>query len=145
VRLIAFNTRVAPLTPRRGSPTLTTDGEQPLREAAQAFQNNWPLVAARLLLTSTLFNWDGNMNTFTFRARRSVVVLSVSIACSLPVLAQSTANGGSSGAGTGTTTTTRDDGRDYGWLGLLGLVGLLGLRRRPDDHRDVNRTTTTSR
>jgi len=100
-----------------------------------------------MLRTSTSFYWDGNMNAFTFRARRSAVILSVSLACSLPAFAQSTANGGSSaGAGsTGTTTSTRDDGRDYGWLGLLGLVGLLGLRKRPDDHRDVNRTTTTSR
>jgi hypothetical protein len=88
------------------------------------------------------------MKSFAFRARRSVAVLSVSLACSVPVLAQSTTSGGSSGTAAGTgTTTTRDtaDDRDYGWLGLLGLAGLLGLRRRSDDHKDVNRTTSTSR
>jgi MYXO-CTERM domain-containing protein len=37
-----------------------------------------------------------------------------------------------------TTTTAaddRDDGMEWGWLGLLGLFGLLGLRRR--DRIDV--------
>ena len=32
----------------------------------------------------------------------------------------------------------RDDGTDWGWLGLLGLAGLLGLRRR--EHSDVRVT-----
>ena len=88
------------------------------------------------------------MNSFSFPARRSVVVLSVCFACSVPAIAQSTTGGGSSatGAGSGTTTTRNAvDDRDYGWLGLLGLAGLLGLRRRPDDHKDVNHRTTTSR
>ena len=33
----------------------------------------------------------------------------------------------------------RDDGMDWGWLGLLGLAGLLGLRRREHVHVDPTR------
>lgn len=33
-----------------------------------------------------------------------------------------------------TRTTDRDNGMDWGWLGLLGLAGLLGLRRRDHVH-----------
>lgn len=85
---------------------------------------------------------------------RTVAVMSLSLACTLPVLAQSTT--GSSGTGmnssnnsTPTGQTTGDAGRDghsdYGWIGLVGLVGLLGLRRKPEHRVDVNRTTSTSR
>ena len=31
-----------------------------------------------------------------------------------------------------------DDGFDWGLLGLLGLAGLLGLRKKDDDHNDIN-------
>jgi hypothetical protein len=100
------------------------------------------------VLQAPLPYWRLDVKPFSFLARRSVVILSVSLACSVPALAQSTPSGGPSGAGAGTATSTSDtnrEDRDYGWLGLLGLVGLLGLRRRPDDHKDMNRTPGTSR
>ncbi|WKL03957.1 WGxxGxxG family protein [Paenibacillus amylolyticus] len=34
------------------------------------------------------------------------------------------------------TTTDRDNGMDWGWLGLLGLLGLAGMRRRVTDHNE---------
>ncbi|WP_458464213.1 WGxxGxxG family protein [Paenibacillus sp.] len=34
------------------------------------------------------------------------------------------------------TTTNRDNGMDWGWLGLLGLLGLAGMRKRVTDHND---------
>ncbi|WP_339167356.1 WGxxGxxG family protein [Paenibacillus sp. FSL R5-0341] len=34
------------------------------------------------------------------------------------------------------TTTNRDNGMDWGWLGLLGLLGLAGMRRRVNDHNE---------
>lgn len=33
-------------------------------------------------------------------------------------------------------TTDRDNGMDWGWLGLLGLLGLAGMRRRVTDHNE---------
>jgi MYXO-CTERM domain-containing protein len=89
------------------------------------------------------------MKAFCFLARRSAVILTVSLACSVPALAQSTTSQGSSGSGAGSGTAsardTNDNDRDYGWLGLLGLAGLLGMRRRRDDHTGVNRSTSRSR
>ncbi|PQP84720.1 hypothetical protein C0Q44_09370 [Paenibacillus sp. PCH8] len=34
------------------------------------------------------------------------------------------------------TTTNRDNGMDWGWLGLLGLLGLAGMRKRVTDHNN---------
>ncbi|WP_244661126.1 WGxxGxxG family protein [Paenibacillus sp. CFBP 13594] len=34
------------------------------------------------------------------------------------------------------TTTNRDNGMDWGWLGLLGLLGLAGMRKRVTDHNE---------
>ena len=33
-----------------------------------------------------------------------------------------------------TTTAPRDDGFDWGWIGLVGLIGLAGLRRTEERH-----------
>lgn len=55
----------------------------------------------------------------------------------------STSRGGTSGA-----TDNRNDGFDWGWLGLLGLIGLAGLARKreePARYREpdeASRTTT---
>ena len=37
----------------------------------------------------------------------------------------------------------RDDGTEWGWLGLLGLAGLLGLRRRDNTNVGVTPRTAT--
>ncbi|HEX9171502.1 MAG TPA: WGxxGxxG family protein [Telluria sp.] len=88
---------------------------------------------------------------YTF-AGRTVVALSMSLACAMPVLAQNTtaADTATSTTANGATTTqvtTREEehDRDYGWIGLLGLAGLLGLRRKHETHRpEANRTTTST-
>lgn len=86
-------------------------------------------------------------------------VLSASVAVvpfDLPASAQS-----NTGTGTGTTTdtttttptqgvdnTNRDDGFDWGWLGLLGLTGLAGLiprkQEEPTRYRDPNEVSSTT-
>jgi hypothetical protein len=87
-------------------------------------------------------------------------VLSASVAVvpfDMPASAQS-----NTGTGTGTTTdttttttptqgvdnTNRDDGFDWGWLGLLGLTGLAGLiprkQEEPTRYRDPNETSSTT-
>jgi hypothetical protein len=106
--------------------------------------------------------------SFATLSKRGLAVLGLSLACALPVAAQST--GGSTGSGAGGTggtsattgsamstadtsgTTTREDRGGMGWIGLLGLAGLLGLRRKTDTTtaHDLNRTnnrgtTSTSR
>jgi hypothetical protein len=47
---------------------------------------------------------------------------------------------------TGTQYATRDDGFDWGWLGLLGLLGLAGLAGRkneePTRYREPNEVGT---
>ena len=79
---------------------------------------------------------------------KTLVAVSMTLACALPASAQNTASGDTAAANTGTGTTTvqteRDDDRDYGWIRLLGLAGLLGLRRKHDD-RHTHTTTTTHR
>jgi MYXO-CTERM domain-containing protein len=84
-------------------------------------------------------------------AGRTALVVSMSLACALPALAQNgtggdaanaNANTGNTGTTMQTTQPRQDEHHDYGWIGLLGLAGLLGLRRKHDDH--VHRTTTTT-
>jgi len=60
----------------------------------------------------------------------------------IPTTAQtpsSSAQGDAPAGYTATRTDGRDDGTDWGWLGLLGLTGLLGLipkrRREEADYR----------
>jgi hypothetical protein len=72
-------------------------------------------------------------------------ILGLSLAI-LPMadVASAQAPGGGGAGGTGRAgagaDTQRDDGFDYGWLGLLGLLGLAGLLRR-DSHRRMGDAT----
>jgi MYXO-CTERM domain-containing protein len=43
------------------------------------------------------------------------------------------------------TSDARDDGTDYGWIGLLGLIGLAGLMRRDRSHATYPQTAAASR
>lgn len=64
----------------------------------------------------------------------------------LPASAQTTADPVT--PGDTVTTTDRDDGFDWGWLGLLGLIGLAGLKGGDRDHNSrtsyADRTTTSN-
>lgn len=85
----------------------------------------------------------------------SVLAASLSILpLSMSANAQNTTDG-TSGTSTTQTTTgvnndgtyTRDNGFDWGWLGLLGLAGLAGLagkkRSEPTAYRDPNAVGTS--
>ena len=64
------------------------------------------------------------------RVRVGVLVIVAGLAAALPAVAQTTTP---STATTGMTTSSvdrRDDGFNWGWLGLIGLAGLAGLRRK---------------
>ncbi len=62
------------------------------------------------------------------------------LALSLTAMSASVSAQNTNGGGGATAGQTRDDGMDYGWIGLLGLAGLAGLLRRRDTHNhDRNR------
>ena len=97
---------------------------------------------------------------------RIAAVVSLGVACAMPVMAQttgstttpsdsttassSTMNNSTTSPSTAPSTSQMGAGpsdmdrpaerndRDMGWIGLLGLAGLLGLRRKHHDH--VERT-----
>lgn len=78
-------------------------------------------------------------------------VLALSLTA-LPVSAQTTTTpdtGTTTQPGTTTTEVDRDNGTDWGWLGLLGLAGLFGLTGRKKTetataYRDPNSTVGTT-
>ena len=82
---------------------------------------------------------------------RSVLLAStLALVAAIPTTAQtpsgSSAPGDSSAGYTANRTDTRDDGTDWGWLGLLGLTGLLGLiPKRRREEADYRATDTASR
>jgi hypothetical protein len=64
-----------------------------------------------------------------------------------PASAQTTTTPYGTDRPAGTVYTTRDDGFDWGWLGLLGLLGLAGLAGRknndePTRYREPNEVGT---
>ncbi len=62
--------------------------------------------------------------------RKSIIVSSLVLAGVIASPALVYAQGNPTTGTTDTTTiTARDDGMDWGWIGLLGLAGLLGLKR----------------
>jgi hypothetical protein len=90
-------------------------------------------------------------NRSTTNLGACIVALALA-AGSVPALAQGTTGSGTGGASTPRATATdttaarteqRDDGFDWGWLGLLGLAGLAGLRRQQPTTYD--RSSTTAR
>ena len=80
------------------------------------------------------------------KPQKLFVVIALGLACAFPAAAQqSGASSGGTSASQGASShqsaaggqsapeaQTREEGTNWGWLGLLGLVGLAGLRRRND-------------
>ncbi len=72
----------------------------------------------------------------------AVVSMSIFLAVSNPVVAQTTGDAGTRTEVDGESDADDDGDDEWGLLGLLGLAGLLGLKRRD---RDDHKTTTTHR
>jgi len=66
------------------------------------------------------------------------LALAIGCAATLPAAAQETTNATP-------RAEQRDDGRDFGWIGLFGLIGLAGLmgRKRDHNHYEATRGTAT--
>ena len=90
-----------------------------------------------------------------FRKNVSTVLLAsiLTLVAVIPATAQTTPSGGAPSDGsagyTAGRTDARDNGTDWGWLGLLGLTGLLGLipkrRRVETDYRANDAARATAR
>lgn len=78
--------------------------------------------------------------------RAGMLALSLTMSLVMSASAQSNAGGSTSTGSMTTQSDRRDDGTDWGWLGLLGLAGLLGLlpKRRTAD-ADYRATDTATR
>ena len=91
------------------------------------------------------------MNRFFRLNVRSVLLAStLALVAVIPAAAQAPSSSSTprdnSGGYTAATSDGRDDGTDWGWLGLLGLTGLLGLiPKRRRDEVDYRSTDTASR
>jgi MYXO-CTERM domain-containing protein len=85
--------------------------------------------------------------------RTAALALVLGLACSAPVLSQTTGGTGGTAGSTSAPSTTasttapvggdRNRDWDWGWLGLLGLIGLAGLRRPRDTTLGGTGTTRT--
>ena len=85
---------------------------------------------------------------FRLNVRTVLLASALTLVAVMPTTAQSPSGSvpADSAGYTAARTDGRDDGTDWGWLGLLGLTGLLGLipkRRRADV--DYRATDTASR
>jgi hypothetical protein len=107
---------------------------------------------------------SGNTNGMRFLAMKrhfNKVIGATALAASLSILpvsmsahAQTTTDNGASTTAPSTRVTTdstvqRDNGFDWGWLGLLGLLGLAGLAGKkhaeePARYRDPNAVGSTT-
>lgn len=89
------------------------------------------------------------MKIFRLNVRSVVLASSLALVAVIPASAQTpsgNAPADSSAGYSATRTDGRDDGTDWGWVGLLGLTGLLGLiPKRRRDEVDYRATDTASR
>ena len=87
------------------------------------------------------------MNLDTMAQTQSLVFTSGLAMLSLTMTASAQTTSNSNSASTNAVQTTRvverDNGTDWGWLGLLGLVGLAGLLKKPKQVM-VDRTSDTT-
>lgn len=89
------------------------------------------------------------MSSTSRTIRLCTLAFAVSVLGAFPLLAQTsdtaaraTVDGGSMST---QQTNDRDDGTNWGWVGLIGLAGLLGLRRREHVHHvDTTPSTRTT-
>ena len=92
---------------------------------------------------------------FQWKTARTALLAASLALVAIPATAQtpavSSSPGDSSAGYTAGRTDRRDEGTDWGWLGLLGLTGLLGLlpkrRKEEVDYRatDNNASRATAR
>lgn len=86
---------------------------------------------------------------FRLNVRSVLLASTLALVFAIPATAQTPSSSAPRDTSAGYTTARtdgRDDGTDWGWLGLLGLTGLLGLipkRRRVE--ADYRATDTASR
>lgn len=66
------------------------------------------------------------------------------LASTFPAVAQTTTTPDNT-TNVETTRTYRDNGFDWGWLGLAGLLGLLGLSRKREEPARYNDPNVTTR
>lgn len=85
---------------------------------------------------------------FELNVRSVLLASSLALVAAMPATAQTPSGSGSGDPSAGYTanrTDARDDGTDWGWIGLLGLTGLLGLipkrRRAEADYRATDTAT----
>ena len=86
---------------------------------------------------------------FRLNVRSVLLASTLALVAVLPATAQTPSGSAPAGGSAGYSanrTDTRDDGTDWGWLGLLGLTGLLGLiPKRRREEADYRATDTASR
>ena len=81
---------------------------------------------------------------FNIKMRPRLTVACLGLVTALTAGAQNTTPSVTGNNGmTSSSVERRNDGFDWGWLGLLGLVGLAGSRRK-NEVVDHNRTTTNA-
>ena len=85
---------------------------------------------------------------FRFNVRSVLLASTLAIVAVIPTIAQTPSGSVPADSSAGYTagrTDARDDGTDWGWLGLLGLTGLLGLMPKRRRVEADSRATDTSR
>ena len=89
------------------------------------------------------------MKRFRLNVRGVLLASTLALVAVVPATAQTPSSSAPADTSAGYTAARndgRDDGTDWGWLGLLGLTGLLGLiPKRRREETDYRATDTAAR